>query len=115
MVESFHRVSLVGIGLNAVAIPLLALILALGLPCSFLAITWPAGAEPLAELLAALLSLLSGLTEISGLPGWMAYRVPSPPCGWPLDSEFPGWQSAWQYVSAGAWRLPVRLRRDLPC
>ena len=79
MVESFHRVSLVGIGLNAVAIPLLALILALGLPCSFLAITWPAGAEPLAELLAALLSLLSGLTEISGLPGWMAYRVPSPP------------------------------------
>ena len=65
--------------LNAVAIPLLALILALGLPCSFLAITWPAGAEPLAELLASLLSLLAGLTEISGLPGWMAYRVPSPP------------------------------------
>ena len=77
MVQSFHRVSLVGIGLNAVAMPVLALVLAL--PCSFLSIAWLAAAEPLAHLLGGLLSLLSGLTEISGLPGWMAYRISTPP------------------------------------
>ena len=78
MVESFHRVSLVGIGLNAVAVPLVTAILALGLPCSVLGVLWPGAAEPVAAILAGLLSLLSGLTELR-LPPWLAYRVASPP------------------------------------
>ena len=78
MVESFHRVSLVGIGLNAVAVPLVTVILALGLPCSVLGVLSPQAAEPVAAILAGLLSMLSGLTELR-LPAWLAYRVASPP------------------------------------
>jgi competence protein ComEC len=79
MVEQFHRVALAGVGLNAVALPLMATLLALAIPTVILAVFLPAWAVWPAKAVAVLLRVLFALAKPSHLPGWLSYRVPSPP------------------------------------
>jgi competence protein ComEC len=79
MAETFHRVTLAGILLNAIATPLMTLLLGLAAPTVMLGATVPW----LAALPAKILSLVTGAfvatAEFHGLPAWVSYRVPSPP------------------------------------
>ncbi len=79
LAESFHRVTFAGVGLNALATPLMALLVGVGLPTVILASVLPALAAVPAEFLAIITSGLLSLTELPGLPGWLSYRVPEPP------------------------------------
>ncbi|MGO9272515.1 MAG: ComEC/Rec2 family competence protein [Terriglobia bacterium] len=79
MAETFHRVTYAGIGLNAVAIPVMTLLLALAVPTVLLAAFAPAlGAGP-ARVLALMMKALFALTRLPHLPAWLSYRVPEPP------------------------------------
>ena len=49
MVETFHRVTLAGVGLNALAIPIMTVLLALALPTNLLSVASPAAAAWPAE------------------------------------------------------------------
>ena len=100
MVESFHRVSWVGIVLNAVAIPVMGLILAMGIPLSILGAVWPVVGELAASLLHPLLSLLVGLTRFE-LSEWLAFRVSSPPA----------WVSVGFGISWLALAVSLKVRR----
>ena len=88
MVETFHRVSLVGVTLNALAIPIMTALLAIALPTVILGAAWPALAAWPARLLTPVMSGLFWLTDLPRLPGWLSYRVPEPPvwvaCGFAL-------------------------------
>ena len=79
MAESFHRITFAGIGLNALATPLLTLLLAVGVPTVILAVILP----PLAVWPAKVLGIVAGgllaLTDLRGLPAWLSYRIPGPP------------------------------------
>lgn len=79
MAEEFHRVALAGVGLNAMALPLMAVLLAVAIPTVILAVWLPAWAVWPAKAVAALLRLLFALAELPHLPAWLSYRVPSPP------------------------------------
>jgi competence protein ComEC len=79
MVETFHRVTLAGIGLNALALPLMTVLLAVAFPTILLAIASPAAAVWPAKVLAPILTWLFSLTELPQLPDWLSYRVPAPP------------------------------------
>lgn len=81
MAETFHRVTLAGIGLNAVAVPVMTLLLAVAFPTMALAAFAPALAVAPAKLVAVVLHLLFALTQVPHLPAWLSYRVPPPP-GW---------------------------------
>ena len=102
MAQIFHRVSVVGIGLNALAIPLMTLLLALALPTVVLGVAAPALAAWPAKVLGVLMSGLFALTELPGLPAWLSYRVPDSP-------RWVAWGFAVSIVIA-AWALARRTR-----
>jgi competence protein ComEC len=102
MAQTFHRVSVVGIGLNALAIPLMTLLLALALPTVVLGAAAPALAAWPAKILGVLMSGLFALTELPGLPAWLSYRVPDSP-------RWVAWGFAVSAVIA-AWALARRTR-----
>jgi len=79
MVEIFHRVTFAGIGLNALAIPVMTVLLALALPINLLSMVAPAIAIWPAKLLSLVMTALFGLTHIPGHGTWLSYRVPEPP------------------------------------
>jgi competence protein ComEC len=81
MVRTFHRVTFAGVGLNALAIPVMTLLLALALPINLLSVVSPVLAVWPAKLLSMVMAVLFGLTHLPGLTTWLSYRVPEPP-GW---------------------------------
>jgi competence protein ComEC len=89
MAEIFHRVTYARIGLNAVAVPVVTVLLAIAVPAVILATALPAvavwGAKPLTLLMQALFAL----TDLPRLPLWLSYRTLGPPtwvgCGFALS------------------------------
>jgi competence protein ComEC len=79
MATTFHRVALAGIGLNALAIPLMTLLLALAVPTVLLAALLPALAAWPAKALTLVMAGLFALTDLPRLPAWLSFRVPNPP------------------------------------
>ncbi|MGA2986775.1 MAG: ComEC/Rec2 family competence protein [Terriglobia bacterium] len=79
MVETFHRVALAGVGLNALAIPVMTLLLALALPVNLLSVVSPAMAAVPAKVLSLVMTLLFDMTHLPGLAAWLSYRIPAPP------------------------------------
>jgi competence protein ComEC len=79
MATTFHRVALAGIGLNALAIPLMTLLLALAVPTVLLGALLPALAAWPAKALAVVMAGLFALTDLPHLPAWLSFRVPNPP------------------------------------
>jgi competence protein ComEC len=79
MATTFHRVAVAGIGLNALAIPLMTLLLALAVPTVLLGAVIPVLAVWPAKALAAIMAGLFALTELPHLPPWLSFRVPNPP------------------------------------
>ena len=89
MATTFHRVAFAGIGLNALAIPLMTLLLALAVPTVLLGALFPALAAWPAKALAVVMAGLFALTDLPRLPAWLSFRVPDPPlwvgCGFALS------------------------------
>jgi competence protein ComEC len=89
MATTFHRVALAGISLNALAIPLMTLLLALAVPTVLLGAFLPVLAAWPAKALAVVMAGLFALTDLPHLPGWLSFRVPNPPlwvgCGFALS------------------------------
>jgi len=89
MAATFHRVALAGVGMNALAIPLMTLLLALALPTVLLGATLPGLAAWPAQTLAAVMAGLFTLVDLPHLPAWLSFRVPDPPawvsCGFALS------------------------------
>ena len=56
MVETFHRVTLAGVGLNALAIPIMTVLLALALPTNLLSVASPAAAAWPAKVLSVVMA-----------------------------------------------------------
>ena len=79
MVETFHRVTFAGVGLNALAIPVMTLLLALALPTNLLSVASPAVAAWPAKVLSLVMALLFEMTHLPGLAAWLSYRMPTPP------------------------------------
>jgi competence protein ComEC len=104
MAETFHRVTFAGIGLNALALPMMTALLALAVPTILLAATAPGLAVWPGRLLDLVTGGLLGLADLPRLPGWLSYRIPEPPL----------WVSLGFGLSmvAAAWAL-VRSRRAL--
>jgi len=104
MAETFHRVTYAGIGLNAIAIPVMTLLLALAVPTVLLATLAPGIAAVPARILALTMKALFALTRLPHLPVWLSYRVPEPPI----------WV-AWGFAlsaTAAAWALSASGRPD---
>jgi competence protein ComEC len=95
MVETFHRVTFAGVGLNALAIPVMTLLLALALPINLLSVVAPAGAVWPAKALSLVMAVLFGLTHLPRLAAWLSYRMPEPPqwvaWGFCATFVFVGW------------------------
>jgi competence protein ComEC len=89
MATTFHRVALAGIGLNALAVPLMTLLLAIAVPTVLLGTLLPALAAWPAKALAVVMAGLFALTDLPHLPAWLSFRVPNPPlwvgCGLALS------------------------------
>ena len=89
MAATFHRVAFAGIILNALAIPLMTLLLALAVPTVLLGALLPALAAWPAKALAVVMAVLFALTDLPRLPAWLSFRVPNPPlwvgCGFVLS------------------------------
>lgn len=79
MVIVFHRVTFAGMGLNALAVPLMAVVLAVALPSVMLVALLPSLAPFPAAILGIILRLLFFLTNWPHLPVWLSYRLPGPP------------------------------------
>lgn len=79
MAKTFHRVAFAGIGLNALAIPLMTTLLALALPTVLLSAVAPSLTAWLAKPLGLVMRGLFALTDLPRLPGGLSYRVPDPP------------------------------------
>jgi competence protein ComEC len=79
MAEAFHRITLAGIGLNTLALPLMTLLIAVAVPTVILAATLPALAVWPGKVLLWVTNAVLALTELPRLPAWMSYRVPGPP------------------------------------
>jgi len=79
MARIFHRVTLAGIGLNALALPLMTVLLAVAVPTVLLYTVFPGMPILPSRLLALLIHALFALTEMPHLPGWFSFRVPNPP------------------------------------
>jgi competence protein ComEC len=102
MVETFHRVTFAGVGLNALAIPVMTLLLALALPINLLSVAAPAVAVWPAKALSLVMAVLFGLTHLPGLAAWLSYRVPEPP-------RWVAWGFCGAFVLA-AWALRFARR-----
>jgi competence protein ComEC len=103
MVETFHRVTFAGVGLNALAIPLMTLLLALALPINLISVASPAAAAWPAKLLSMVMALLFDMTHLPGLAAWLSYRMPTPPL-------WVAWGFCGAFVLAGlSLRLTPRL------
>jgi len=89
MATTFHRVAFAGIILNALAVPLMTLLLALAVPTVLLGTLFPVVAAWLAKPLAVVMAGLFALTDLPRLPAWLSFRVPNPPlwigCGFALS------------------------------
>ena len=89
MAVTFHRVALAGIGFNALAAPLMTVLLAIAVPTVLLGAFFPALAAWPAKALAAVMSGLFALTDLPHMPAWLSFRVPGPPlwvgCGFVLS------------------------------
>lgn len=81
MAETFHRVTYAGIGLNALAIPVMTVLLAIAVPTTLLSAVFPWLAVWPGKVLAVIMHWLFALTDWPGLPAWLSYRVPEPPFG----------------------------------
>lgn len=83
MAAIFHRVTYAGIGLNALAIPLMTVLLGLAVPTVLLSVVSAGLAAWPAKVLALVMTFLFKLTDLP-LPAWLSYRVPTPPVwvGW---------------------------------
>ena len=79
MTETFHRVTIAGILLNAVASPLMTLLLGLAAPTVALAAVSPALASLPGKALSLVTAGFIGVAEFRGFPAWVSYRVPDPP------------------------------------
>jgi competence protein ComEC len=79
MVETFHRVTFAGVGLNALAIPVMTLLLALALPINLLSVASPAAAAWPAKVLSLVMTLLFNMTHLPEMAAWLSYRMPTPP------------------------------------
>jgi competence protein ComEC len=79
MVETFHRVTFAGVGLNALAIPVMTVLLALALPINLLSVVSPAVAAVPAKVLSLVMAVLFDMTHLPGLASWLSYRMPAPP------------------------------------
>jgi competence protein ComEC len=79
MVEIFHRVTFIGIGLNALAIPVMTALLALALPINLLAAVSPTLAAWPAKLLSLAMMVLFEMARVPKFAPWLSYRVPAPP------------------------------------
>ncbi|MGH9450477.1 MAG: ComEC/Rec2 family competence protein, partial [Terriglobia bacterium] len=79
MAVIFHRVTLAGIGLNALAVPLMTILLAVAVPVVFIATFLPSLAMLPGKFLALIMQGLFGLTELPRMPHWLSFRVPAPP------------------------------------
>lgn len=79
MAKIFHRVAIAGIGLNALAIPVMIALLGIALPTVCVAAISPAIAAWPAKVVSLILSALFALTDLPGLPGWLSFRVSEPP------------------------------------
>ncbi len=79
MVQIFHRVTFAGVGLNAFAIPVMTLLLALALPINLLSVASPALAVWPAKVLSLVMSLVFEMTHLPKMATWLSYRVPTPP------------------------------------
>jgi competence protein ComEC len=90
MVETFHRVTFAGVGLNALAIPLMTILLALALPTNLVSVFSPAAGAIPARLLTLVMAALFRLTHSPGLTDWLSYRMPSPPAwlAWAFCAAF---------------------------
>jgi competence protein ComEC len=111
MVKTFHRVTFAGIGLNALAIPVMTLLLALALPINLLSVVSPAVAAGPAKLLAAVMALLFNMTHLPKLAPWLSYRMPEPPlwvvwgfCG---AFAFAGLTLRYSWRASGSGRAPL--------
>jgi competence protein ComEC len=93
MVEIFHRVTLAGIALNALAIPVMTVVLAVALPTMFLAATVPFLGLWASKLVTPAVGALFLLAQLPHLPVWLSYRVPNPPI-------WVAWGSALSIVAA---------------
>lgn len=98
LTETFHRVTIAGILLNAVATPLMTVMLGLAVPTVALAAVSPT----LAVLPGKALSLVTAgfiwVAEFHWFPAWVSYRVPDPPLwvsvGFALFVVLAGWTLA---------------------
>jgi competence protein ComEC len=79
MVEIFHRVTFAGVGLNAAAIPVMTVLLALALPINLLSVASPVLAAGPAKILSLVMALLFEMTHLPGMASWLSYRMPAPP------------------------------------
>ncbi len=79
MADTFHRVTYAGIGLNALAIPMMTLLLAVAVPTVLLSVISPVLAAWPGKVLAVIMRWLFALTDWPGLPAWLSFRVPEPP------------------------------------
>jgi competence protein ComEC len=79
MVVTFHRVTFAGVGMNALAIPVMTVLLGLALPINLLSVASPAAAAWPAKVLSLVMALLFDMTHLPGLAAWLSYRMPAPP------------------------------------
>ncbi|MGH9447162.1 MAG: hypothetical protein ACRD3O_15710, partial [Terriglobia bacterium] len=79
MAEIFHRITLAGIGLNVLAIPVMTVLLAVAVPVVILNTFIPVLAVLPGKLLAFIMKILFDLTALPHLPHFLSYRVPAPP------------------------------------
>jgi competence protein ComEC len=93
MVEIFHRVAFAGVALNALAIPVMTVLLAVALPTMVLAATVPFLALWCGRLVALAVGAIFFLAQLPHSPTWLSYRVPDPPI-------WVGWGSALSMVAA---------------
>ncbi len=101
MIEIFHRVTLAGIGLNALAIPLMTLLLAIAVPVVILHAVAPALTALPAKLLSSVMTCLFSLTQIPQRTHWLSFRVPDPPLwvawGFALSIGLAAWALAFHW------------------
>ncbi|MFB3920939.1 MAG: ComEC/Rec2 family competence protein [Terriglobia bacterium] len=95
MAETFHRVTYAGIGLNALAIPLMTLLLGLAVPVVLLGAVSPWLAAWPGKILALIMHGLFALTDLPAMPAWLSYRIPEPPLWVSLGFAFLIVASAW--------------------
>jgi competence protein ComEC len=114
MVEIFHRVTFAGIALNALALPVMTVLLAVAVPTVVLSAALPSLALWAGKLAAPVLGALFFLTELPNMPAWLSYRVPDPPAwvawGFALSMVVAAWALGQTtdlkaFATNGRWRL----------